>query len=519
VGVGQGSYLPIRLIPLPERNQVGNIVVDYSPIEAVNLNLEFAASSFDRNIFSDKDDEDNDGYATNLNLNIRQLELNFLDTDLGKLSSSYRDRFIDKQFKSIDRINEIEFERNYNAVSGNDESEILREFKLNYSPIEAISLSGQYGFLKRGNNFSSERVISNLKTENYNNIDFEYNYDIVTTKKLIDETDWLRQNGRISYSFWKLKPGFEFRSENKEDLFKDQDSLLITSQNFNEYSPFILISLSNGLSFTAKYTYNRELAPEKGKFIDESKTYSHTYSLVFREYKEISSDLDFSFRKKKYSEEFAAKGFGDNESIQIRSQNRLRFFDRLVEGTIFYQTSSERSAKLERVFVRVPKGTGGYSYLGDLNNNGLAEENEFAPDPFEGDFIQTTVPTDELFPVIDLKLNTRWKLDLKRYFNENDFFSSVMGAISSETNYRVEEKSRIEETEKIYLLNFKYFLNDSTTIRGFNFFQQDVHIWKNQRDLSFRFRFSERQSINQFSSGIESAYSKSRSIKMKFRMV
>ena len=208
---------------------------------------------------------------------------------------------------------------------------------------------------------------------------------------------------------------------------------------------------------------------------------------------------DFAFRKKKYSEVFKLRGFGNNESIQIRWQNKISLFDKLIDGNFYYQTASERSAKLERVFIRVPEGTGSYSYQGDLNNNGIAEESEFIPDPYEGDFIRTTVPTDELFPVIDLKLNTRWKFELKRYFKNKDFVSTVLKSLSTETIYRIEENSRVTEPEKIYLLNFNYFLDDSTTIRGFNYFQQDIHIFKNQRDLSFRFRFTERKSFNQLS--------------------
>ena len=121
--------------------------------------------------------------------------------------------------------------------------------------------------------------------------------------------------------------------------------------------------------------------------------------------------------------------------------------------------------------------------------------------------------------VIDLKLNTRWRIEFKNIFNDNDFLIKALKILSTETNYRIEEKSRITETEKIYLLNQKYFLNDSTTIRGFKYFQQDVHFWRNERDLSFRLRFTERKSLNQFSSGIENAYQKERSIRMKFRMV
>ena len=49
------------------------------------------------------------------------------------------------------------------------------------------------------------------------------------------------------------------------------------------------------------------------------------------------------------------------------------------------------------------QGSGSYRYLGDLNNNGIADESEFVTARFDGDFIAITVPTDQLFPwVTDL---------------------------------------------------------------------------------------------------------------------
>ena len=518
-GPGKGAYLPIRLIPLPERNQLGNIVLNYSPIKELNLNLEIAASNHDGNTFSDIDDDDNSGFARALKIDLLPLELNVFKSQLGTVSASFKERIQDNRFKALDRINEVEFDRNYNISSTSDSKETLRETKLNYKPIEEASLSGQYGLVKKGNDFESERILSTFDLDNYQNINADYNFDLVKTNSLIDNTDWLRQSGSFSYSVWNIQPGFEFRSEEKRNGIGSSDSLLVSSLKYHEYSPFLVFNFFDGLSATAKYSFTKEEAPENGVFVDESKAYAHTYSLNYRSIKEFTSSIDFSHRKKKYSELYKTKGFGNNESIQIRSQNQLRLFDRFIEGTLFYQTASERSAKLERVFIRVPQGTGGYSYAGDLNENGIAEENEFVPDPFEGDFVLTTIPTDELFPVIDLKLNTRWKIEFKNYFKGDDFFTDFFKILSTETNYRIEEKSRIAETEKIYLLNLKYFLNDSTTIRGFNYFQQDLHFWKNDRDLSFRFRFTERKSLNQFSSGTENSYLKERSLRMKFRMI
>ncbi|MBK7106591.1 MAG: hypothetical protein IPH62_15060 [Ignavibacteriae bacterium] len=519
VGVKNGSYLPIKLLPLPEKNQLGNFVIDYSPIDKINLNLEIAGSSYDKNTFSNIDDKDNNGFARNLKIKIAPIDLNIFENNIGSFNGSYRDRFINERFKNIDRINEIEFERNYNTSNSSVNEEKLRELQFNYNPLENIDFIGQYGNLKKGNNFSSERILAKTSWQNYNNINLNYDYDFVNSENSILKSNWFKQNGEISYQLLNLQPGFSFRSENKKENKINIDSLLNSSLNYTEYSPFVNLSLINNLILSAKYTFTKESLPNKGKLIEESKSYTHTYSLSWNEFKEFSTILDFSFRNKKYSETFSQLGLSNNETILLRSQSNINLFDRFIYGNIYYNAASERTAKLEKVFIRVIEGTGTYSYQGDLNNNGIAEENEYIIDPYEGDYIQSTLPTDELFPVIDLKINSRFQIDFAKQFDQSTFINTILNSLYSETTFRIEENSKIIDTKKIYLLNFNSFLNDSTTIRGTNYFQQDLHILKNQRDLSFRLRFTENRNLNQFSSGIEKSYLKEKEIRIKFRMV
>ncbi|NWF90499.1 MAG: hypothetical protein HXY50_13685, partial [Ignavibacteriaceae bacterium] len=173
----------------------------------------------------------------------------------------------------------------------------------------------------------------------------------------------------------------------------------------------------------------------------------------------------------------------------------------------------------EKIFLKVEKGTGNYIYSGDLNSNGIADENEFEPVLFDGDFIQITLPTEELFPVIDLKTSTRWKFELGKLLNGKRTSKSIFNAISSETYWRIEENSKETDLKQIYLLNFNYFQNPKSTIRGFNLIQQDFFVFENDPDLSFRLRYLQRKSINQFSGGVERAYNRERSLRIRFRLI
>ncbi|MFC2139783.1 hypothetical protein ACFLR4_03895 [Bacteroidota bacterium] len=519
VGIGQGSYLPIKYLPLPELRQMGNILIEAEPFENVRVDLEFAASLWDKNKFSTQNDNDNFGYARNISINIEPHEIIIGKVNLGKLGLRFRDRYIQDKFTSLDRINDIEFERQYNIQSNLNADEELREIGLSLQPFEQLNIFSKYGYLKKGENFESNRYLTNLKLRDENIYSVIYDLDYVKTSRANLSTDWLRQNANAFIIIDKFKPGVDFLSENKDDTFNSGDSLLTTSLNYLEIGPYFEIINLSGINLRAKYSYREESYPINGVMEKESEAATKNINLSYRGIKEINTSLDLTFRNKKYTEAFRNLGFTDNETVLIRSQSKFNFWKKFISGDIYYEAATEKTARLEKVFIPVPQGTGNYIYLGDLNNNGIAEENEFEPTVYDGDFIVTTIPTDELFPVINLKANTRWGIDFSKFINNGSLLSKILTPVSTETLFRLEEKSKEPDTKKIYLLNSDYFLNDSTTIYGSNLFQQDIHLFKNKSDISFRFRYTQRKSLNQFSGGLERGFYRERSLRIKFKMV
>ncbi len=520
VGIGLGNYMPVIFLPMPESKQFANIVLDIKPWEGVSLSLEYAGSLWDQNLFSPLDDGDNYGHARNIFLKSDPRQIEIGNIDLGKIGFSFKDRFIKDKFASPDRFNDVEFNRNYNTSSSSTrQDEQLREFSLTLIPIELLSINSSLGLLRIGDNFSSDRYNNSLKFSDRTSFSVDYTADFVNSKNISLQSKWLRQRGNAYYSFWKLKPGLEFTAEEKLDKRNKVDSLISGSLKFYEFNPYLEIIEVEGLRLSGKYSLRDDYLPVEGYLIKESLSRTQFYELEYSGIKEVNSTVSLTLRNKKYTEEFRLKGFPDNETILIRSQSKFRFFEQLLNGDLYYEVSTQRSAKLEKVFIRVEQGTGNYKYLGDLNNNGIAEESEFEPTIFDGDYILLTVPTEELFPVIDLKTSTRWKINYSALTDGKSFLGAVLKALSSETFWRVEENSREEDYKKIYLLDFSAFQNEQNTIRGSNYIQQDLFIFENQQDLSFRLRFTQRKSLNQFSGGIERAYNRERSLRIKFKMI
>ena len=99
-------------------------------------------------------------------------------------------------------------------------------------------------------------------------------------------------------------------------------------------------------------------------------------------------------------------------------------------------------------------------------------------------------------------------------FDRKTLIGTILKPLSTETVWRIEEITREEDFSKIYLLRLEYFQVDGNTIRGSNFFQQDIFINENSPDLSFRFRFTQNKRMSEFNSGIERGYSSERSLRI-----
>lgn len=523
-GKARGDYMPVQLLPLPELKQTGNILISSSLLKDMTISAELSGSMYDRNRFSALDDNDNSGYARTFIFDLKPSALRLFNRSFGKVGLHYKDRYLDKNYTTVDRLNQVEFNRYYNlSESSVSANEVLREFTLNLLPVDQMKIASSYGYLKKGTSFNSDRFTTDF-TYQKNNISTTYNFDMVNSEtkySLSDavESKWIRQSGSIAYTSKILTPSVSFSTEEKRNRNAGKDSLLSGSFKYFEIIPTMAVGNFHGLELDASYSYRAESGMDKGRLRKESDAYTQIYSAAYRGIKNLVSTLNFTLRDKKYTDYYKIQGMLDNQTILIRSQTRATLADRFFTGSVFYETSTQRSARLERVFVKVAQGTGNYRYTGDKNNNGIADETEFESVIYDGDFIVTTIPTEKLYPVIDLKAGSEIEMDFSRIFRTNGFWKTYIAPVSTVTSIRIDENSTEPDTRKIYMLNLSHFRNDSTTITGSDNFLQELYLFRNSSDISFRLRYNQKRGLNNYSSGTERTYYRERSLRVRFKLI
>ncbi len=519
VGIKQGNYMPLILLPLPELKQLGDVSVNYKPAEGMELNIDLAGSLWDKNRFSGISSSKVNGYARNIFFNLEPREVKLINADLGKIGFSYKDRYIENTFTTLDRINSVEFNRDFNiSDSSSGQSEQLREFNLSLIPLKELNITSSYGFLKRGSYFSSDRFNNTILFTDNNRYKFIYNLDYVKSKDTYSNSNWFRQTGSAYYLLGKLKPGLDFLAEDRRDNIKGQDSVLSSSLKYWQLDPYIQLVDFSGFKLSAKYSMRQDYGALNGILVKQALSDAEYFEINYNGMGTFNSSLNFTVNNKYYSYAFKKAGYLNSQTILVRSQSQFNFI-KPITGNLYYEVSTQKTAKLQKVFVKVAQGAGNYIYLGDLNNNGIQDENEFQPTLYDGDYSLVTVPTDQLYPVIDLKTNTRWKINYGELVKGDGIIPKLLHPLSSETYWRIEENTQEQDYKKIYLLDLADFQNPDKTINGSNQIQQDIFLFENNSDFSLRFRYAQTKSMNQYNGGIEQGYSREKSVRINFKMI
>lgn len=521
-GIGQGNYLPLQFLPMPQLHQVIDMNGQASLGSDFSVSGEYAMSRFDQNRFSMDDTSSMKGGAFMVAARYNPKRLMIGGSNIGEVDAHISDRFVDRRFVAMDRVNEVEFNRKWDLSEAATTDEDIQEFSLAYRPTRSVSSAVTYGALNRPGEVHSTRTQIDLGIADSNRAKAQYQIEVINTSNALlhDESRWTRQHGIAEYEIAKWRPGFRIESEERIAMPTGIDSMSLGSFRFLEFAPRLTTAEFAKMTSTVELQFRTEDSAAVGALHHASQSVTQLYTWQLNDNQLLSSSLALNLRKVEFTDEFKLRGNLNSDAVLVRSQTRFTPFQRAVETDLYYEFSNQRSAQLERIFVRVTPGNGNYKYLGDVNGNGIVDENDFELTRFDGNYIVTYVPSDQLYPVADLKASIRLRLQPARLIpNSSAWFDQVLRVISTETYLRVDEKSKETDTKQIYLLNFSRFLNDQTTIAGSQQMTQDVFLFENNSDLSFRFRYKEQYGLSQYVSGVEASYTQERSIRVRSQLV
>jgi hypothetical protein len=386
-GVPQGNYEPItRLVP-PQKIQIATVLGKYSPGEKTAVDFEAGISNNDLNLFSNLDDSDNVGLATKINARQR------LFTKSWKADAFASHQFVQKDFRTIERLFTIEFDRDWNLTNpAGDQSLFVAgvNFEL-VKPKDSISTGyARYQLEKLDftENFAGTRhvVDASLKLKNWNirqlGSHLKSDSDDATS-------EFTRNTTLAKYNFGKNWIGGSFRFEDNRQKFKATGLLSTLSQKFTEYGAFVGRGDSTKVFAEIGYLHRVNDSLQNGSLqrVNTSQSYYLRSRLVQTELSDLSVFVNYR------NLDYTNNARDDEPSFNSRVLYNDKYFGQFVVVQTAYETSSGTIAQQEFTYLEVDPGQGVYMW-NDYNADGTQqlEEFEIAPFPDQAIYVRVFLP-------------------------------------------------------------------------------------------------------------------------------
>lgn len=436
-GIPQGNYEPIVQLVAPMKIQVATFLGKYNPDEKTLVDFEIAMSNNDKNLFSGIDDSDNEGIAFKTNIKKR------LFTRDWTLDGFANYQFVQKDFRSVERLYNIEFNRDWNLNS---------------------TLLGNQSLLVTGVNFDlfAKKETSNigLFTYQFEKLDFTESYSGArhTTTALFKLKKWTVQNQgsflnsdatastskfirnqtRAKYHFGKNWVGGSLQIEDNQEKDKVTNQFSALSQRFSEYGVFVGRGDSTKVFVELGYLQRRNDSLQNGllQHVNNSQTYFLKSKLIQNKTTDLAvyasyRNLDFTDSSRK-----------NEPSLNSRILYNDRFFNQFMQIGTAYETSSGTIAQQEFTYVEVPTGQGVYAW-NDYNGNGIQELEEFeiAAFPDQAKYIRIFLPNQVYIKTNQNKFSQSVILNPLQWQNEKGW-KKLLSYFYNQTSFIMDRKVR-----------------------------------------------------------------------------
>ncbi len=508
VGPGMGSYAPFERLPAPIRHDMLSIRSRYRITSEVQLYGEWAGSKFDQNRLSSLDDRDNADLAY-----LAGFRLDSVSVGEGRISADVRQRFTGREFRYFGRTREIEFDRKWNITGGDRKvEERITEGFVRYAPTEQSQISISGGDIDRSGMRSNRQQIKlQVGEADWPSVNYQMERIDSRDRRSDQQGLWYRQRGRAQYGFelagGTLTPSFNFDQESREQRSVQTDTLTPLSEKFVEVGPGLSYKYGN-VQLAGQYIYRVTRNVLNQEFQKQSTGLTRRFSVQYAPASNFQTKNEVALRSKNFTEPFEEQaGAGDSKGVLLRSTTNFSTSSEFLNGQLLYEANTERRAILQETYIEVGPEIGQYVWR-DTNEDGVQQIDEFFQElsPNEGTYVKQFVPSDELFPVIDLRsrFKNRWKpgalMEVSKY---DPGWKKTLSELELNTMIEIRETSTTRDLQDIYLLKLDEFRNDSTTLEGQLFWQQSLHLFPQSTDYDLRLQVNQNRSMNQKAVGIE----------------
>jgi hypothetical protein len=516
-GIPQGSFEPlVQLIP-PSRQQIMTFGTEYRLGKQSKIMAEIAYSNFDKNTFSERDADDNGGYALRVSFNdTRKVKRDsasnlFLSTIL-----SYEQ--VDRFFQPIERFRNVEFERDWNV------NNLVQEPQTDFIPSAALKL------FRKGGGFAQYTFTTYIKGQEFNagqhflNVDSEIgkskvrvNYwgGITTADGARNNSNFYRHRSHVSKRFRYLTIGYIDELEDNRINDAATDTFRLSTYAFFDRQAYI----SN--SDTSKFKYRIFYRVRTDDQVLNQQLTQYAYAESYGITTDFSNNPNIQVRtitgvRRLYIEEPLLTAQEPENTLNNRLELNLKLFKNAISSNTFYEVGSGLETRREFTYLQVPAGQGVYTWT-DYNGNGIKELNEFeiAPFPDLAQYIRVFTPSNEFIKVFSNQFSQITNIRPANVWKNAKGWKKLINRFAAQSAVRIDAKTSTDDMADAYnpfssRVDDPELITFNSSVRNTLFF--------NRNDPKFGLDFNNQQTANRalLSNGFEARFNRFNNFRLRW---
>lgn len=435
VGGLLGNYAPIVQLVAPTKLQIAVVNGSYNPTAKTSINFEAAGSKNDVNLFSNLNDDNNDGFAGKLNISQSIIK----NDSLWSLNAFADGDLIQKNFKTIERLYNAEFSRDWNIINPIGNQQLLKTGLQLIHPKKGI-VNYQFEHLEFSKNFNGNRHITtiNLLLNKFNIIS---NSSFLNAKSDINTSTFLRSYNKITYGMKKSWIGTRLAIEGNKQKDILTSALTPLSQKYKSYDIFFGVGDSTKVFAEIGYKnrVNDSIRNNELQKVNTSNTFYLDSKLI--QNKDTNLSLYANYRTLNSTDETI-----DNErSINSRLQFNQKLFKNIIQWNTAFETNSGTLPQQDFTYVEVEPGQGTYTWL-DYNENGIQELEEFEIAQFQdqGKYIRVLLPNRVYIKTHQNRMSQTLTINPAQWSVEKSKSKKFWSHFYNQTSYLIDRKIKRE---------------------------------------------------------------------------
>jgi len=480
-GVNQGDYQPIVKLVAPTKTQIFVVKSDYNPTEKTQINSEIAISNNDANLFSNLDDTENKAIAAKVDWQQVLIDKKW------QLKSNINYEFVQNNFKTIQRWESVEFNRDWNILTNNATKKYFQsELSLQNKTDDFV--------LYRFNNLNYTNVFNGVKHEiksrlKVENTSFFVNGSLLENTSTLEDNSFFRAKAKAEHSLKKSWLGtfINFETNSRKDI--NTQDFVNTSHRFKEYEGYVGLGDSTKIFAKIGFNYRNNDSIKSNQFaeINNRKTFYIKSKLVKNKNTNLSVFANYRITKNNFSE--------DEKALNSRIVFNQKMFTNFINLSTIYETSSGNVARQDYIYIRTEPGLGFYTWI-DYNNDGIQNFNEFEIAQFQDQANYLRLPKPNLSYLATQR--AKWKQSLTinpRNWSSKTGTKKLISYFYNQSFLSVENEQ--ERTGNSFQLNPFNF--DENSLIGLNLsFRNSLYFNKDLQNNSMTFTYGDSKIKQQY---------------------